>query len=178
MGKTPDTQAISQVIIYEMRNNNSDNHGEGGSPFGKTRLDIRLLVAEDDADLRRITAGILNKAGFDVDTAEDGEAAWKLLQRHEYALIVTDYNMPKVTGIDLIRQLHSAHIKTPVILMTGNLPNDALRRNPDLQIEAIIIKPYSEQNLLSVVNNVLHGLVMNGVTGTQNPKQSGSHPGR
>lgn len=153
-----------------MRNEDSIDKNQGGSD--QSPLRARILVVEDDTALREITSRILDAAGYDVECAEDGEAAWNALRCQHYELIITDNNMPKVTGIDLLHLPHSARIETPVILMSGQLPTDQLKRSPELHIEAIIIKPYTESGLLTVVSNVLHGLVMGGVSGVLSHKQS------
>ena len=120
-----------------------------------TRPLVRILVAEDDDDLRRMTTVLLSDAGYMVDEVEDGVAAWQAMERSIYDLLLTDNNMPRMTGIELLNRLHSSQIKTPVILVTGEIPTDELSRHPSLQIEAIILKPYTAVGLLSVVENVL-----------------------
>jgi CheY-like chemotaxis protein len=58
----------------------------------------RILVAEDDPDIRRLNSEALLCSGYHVDAVENGADAWEALQLKDYDLVVTDYNMPKLTG--------------------------------------------------------------------------------
>ena len=114
----------------------------------------RILVVDDEDDIRRINALILRDAGYKVDSVTDGAAAWDALQLNHYDLLLTDNNMPKMTGLELIENLHAAHIRLPVIMVTGNLPS--LTPDHTTLIEAVLLKPYSADELLARVRNVLH----------------------
>jgi two-component system OmpR family response regulator len=115
----------------------------------------RILVVEDDEDIRRINAEVLAHSGYHVDAAEDGAAAWDTLQRNRYDLLVTDNDMPKVSGVELLHKLHAAHIALPVIMATGKMPEEEFTQYPWLQPAAMLIKPYSFHELLGAVRQVL-----------------------
>jgi DNA-binding response OmpR family regulator len=115
----------------------------------------RILVVEDDALIRRLNTEVLTYSGYQVDTAEDGAIAWSAIQRENYDLIVTDNNMPNMTGIDLVQLLHETRMSLPVIMATSTFPQDDLDRHPWLQIEAILLKPYTFHELLATVQDVL-----------------------
>jgi len=116
----------------------------------------RILVVEDDPLIRRLNTEVLTYSGYLVDAAEDGAAAWVAIQNENYDLIVTDNNMPKMTGVELLQSLHESHQKLPVIMATGTVPQDELDRHPWLQIEATVLKPYTFDELLATVKNVLY----------------------
>jgi DNA-binding response OmpR family regulator len=116
----------------------------------------RILVVEDNALIRRLNTEVLAYSGYQVDDAEDGATAWCAIQQESYDLIVTDNNMPKMTGVELLQLLHEAHLSLPVIMATGTVPQDELDRYPWLQIDATLLKPYSYDELLATVKNVLH----------------------
>ena len=102
-----------------------------------------ILVVEDEADLRHIYSKVLIRSGYQVDTAEDGEAGWKLLyatcfSTNSYDLLITDNKMPKLSGVELIHQLHSAHLALPVILASGIIPINT----DQLHLAAILPKPF------------------------------------
>jgi PleD family two-component response regulator len=61
----------------------------------------RVVVVEDEHDLRQLTAEVLIDAGYQVDVAEDGATAWAALQLSKYDLLITDQFMPKVSGVEL-----------------------------------------------------------------------------
>jgi two-component system response regulator TctD len=115
----------------------------------------RILVVADDRDLRRINAMVLTHAGYAVDMAEDGAAAWEALQANRYELVITDNNMPRLTGIELLKKLRSARMELPVIMATGTLPTQELAQNPWLEPVAMLAKPYATDRLLDTVKDVL-----------------------
>jgi CheY-like chemotaxis protein len=84
----------------------------------------RILVVDDDRDIRRFSAHALIGSGYHVDAAEDAAAAWEALQIKAFNLLITDNNMPKLTGVELVRKLRSARMALPVIMATGKLPTE------------------------------------------------------
>jgi DNA-binding response OmpR family regulator len=121
----------------------------------------RILVVEDEPDIRRLNAEVLTNFGYKVDTAEDGIAGWKALHavRHapeSYSLLITDHDMPGLSGLALVKKLRVARMALPVIMATGMLPpEDLFTRYGWLQPVAALVKPYSVEQLLGTVQAVL-----------------------
>ena len=113
-------------------------------------------MVDDNGDVRRFIAQALTGSGYHTDTTEDGAAAWEALQLKAFNLLITDNNMPKLTGVELVRKLRSARMTLPVIMVTAKLPTDALAQNPSLQLAALLPKPFSIGELLETVRTVLH----------------------
>jgi CheY-like chemotaxis protein len=132
------------------------NERSGASPQPWPNPRQRILVAEDDPDTRRLNIEVLASSGYQVDAAEDGAAAWDALQRDKYDLLITDHDMPKVTGIELLQKLHDSSLKLPVIMATGTMPEAQLARHPWLEIKAVLLKPYTFDELVETVKHVLH----------------------
>jgi len=122
---------------------------------GKSDLRQRILVVDDEPDICRLSTEVLIRSGYEVAAAEDGAAAWQALKTHSYDLLITDHNMPKVTGVELLKKLHAARMAMPVILVTGAVPTEELKRHPWLQIDATLLKPYTTDELLVTVQKVL-----------------------
>jgi DNA-binding response OmpR family regulator len=116
----------------------------------------RILVVEDDVGVRRVNREILTYSGYQVDAAEDGAAAWDALQLNNYDLVVTDNDMPKVTGVELIQKLRDASMGLPVIMATGAPPEELFTHCGMLPPAKILIKPYTLNELLTAVKEVLH----------------------
>ena len=93
----------------------------------------RILVVEDEHDLRQLTAEVLIDAGYQVDVAEDGAAAWAALQLSKYDLLITDQFMPKLSGVELLRKIYAANMTLPIIMATGFLPTWEFALNTWLQ---------------------------------------------
>ena len=110
----------------------------------------RLLVIDDDIGVRQICVQVLISAGYRVDAAEDGAAGWEALHANSYDLLITDNNMPKVSGVDLVKKLRCARMSLPVILTSGAMPATA-----GLQLAATLLKPFSGRELLGTVEKVL-----------------------
>jgi DNA-binding response OmpR family regulator len=121
----------------------------------KPNLRQRILVVEDDPLIRRINSQVLIHSGYHVDAAEDGAVAWDALQLNEYDLLITDHDMPKVTGMDLLKKVHATHLALPAIMATGNLPAWEFTICPWLYPAAVLLKPYTFDELLGTVKQVL-----------------------
>jgi two-component system, cell cycle sensor histidine kinase and response regulator CckA len=115
----------------------------------------RILVVDDDISIRQLSTEMLIRSGYEVDAAADGAAGWKALQGKSYDLVITDNFMPKVTGIEMVKKLHAAGMKLPVIMATAMLPQDELVSNPWLQGVTTLLKPFRADELLSAVKKIL-----------------------
>jgi len=115
----------------------------------------RILVVEDERDLRQITAEVLIDAGYHVDVAEDAAAAWHTLQLSKYDLLITNQFMPKVSGVELLKKIHAARLALPVIVDTGNLPTWEFTVHTWLKPVKMLLNPYSFEKLLDLVKQML-----------------------
>jgi CheY-like chemotaxis protein len=116
----------------------------------------RILVVDDEPVIRHLNTKILVDFGYHVDAAEDGAAAWDSLQLTRYDLLVTDNNMPKMSGIELLKKLHDSGVTLRVIMATGASPKEELSRYPWLQPAATLLKPYTSEEFLGTVKEVLY----------------------
>jgi DNA-binding response OmpR family regulator len=115
----------------------------------------RILVADDYEDARQIISNTLARAGFEVETVADGEAAWESLQHEHYDLLVTDNEMPRLAGIKLIERIRDAGMSLPVILASGSLSEEDRRDHAHLRIAAALAKPFDFWEFLNAVGNAL-----------------------
>jgi DNA-binding response OmpR family regulator len=138
------------------------NYGESYSASSTDRQargrwnPLRILVVDDDDDIRDFIDWVLTAYGYRADTAADSADAWKALRARSYDLLITDHNMPKVTGIELVRALRSARMTLPVVLMSGTLPEEALVQNSSLQLAGTLLKPFTMEELAGTVRKVLY----------------------
>ena len=119
-------------------------------------LHQRILVVDGDPLIRRLNSEVLNYSGYQVDAAADGTAAWEALYANSYDLLITDYDVPKVSGVHLLKKIHATRLALPVILATGIMPAWELSKSPWLQPAAVVLKPYTFDELVATVENVLH----------------------
>jgi two-component system copper resistance phosphate regulon response regulator CusR len=122
---------------------------------------LRLLLVEDEADLRNITAKRLTSEGHSVDACENGEDALDYAMATEYDVIILDIMLPKVDGLTVMRRLRSLGKKTPVILLTAKDSIEDRVKGLDSGADDYLIKPYSFQELSARVRTLLRRQPMN-----------------
>lgn len=118
---------------------------------------LSILVVEDDLLLLRLNTELLSRASYRVDAAADGAAAWLALNTHNYDLLITDNDMPQVSGIELLKKLYAARMDLLVIMATGALPEEEFTRFPGIRPAATILKPFTFKEMLTTVEEVLRG---------------------
>lgn len=121
-----------------------------------TRRQCRIVLAEDDDCLRGLLADKLRFEGHHVRTAGDGEAAWLSLQAEPFDLLITDYEMPRLNGLDLLRRMRGAAMLQPTIIISGALPSMTSEMKALLLPGAAMDKPFSYIDLRLVVELLLH----------------------
>ena len=121
--------------------------------FGRKKINSppRILVVDDERDSREVNVALLAGSSYDVEAVHDGAAGWDALQAGCYDLIITDNKMPRMTGIEMIGKLRSAHMTLPVIMATRSLPTEDFARQPWLKPDAMLEWPYSTLDLLAAV---------------------------
>jgi DNA-binding NtrC family response regulator len=137
-----------------MKGYSSAQVGEPGAAQAVRRTQ-RILIADDDELIRQLNAHLLSHFGYQTETAGDGSAAWEALRAKSYDLLITDINMPNLSGVELVEKVRSAHMPLPVILMSGTMPFEGLSQQPWLHLAATLLKPFTGDELLETVRKVL-----------------------
>ena len=124
--------------------------------FRSGRPDIRVLIAEDDPEIGALLAAILG-ASSAVTVVSDAEAALELIASEPaFDLIISDYMLPGITGLELVSRLREGGgPSTPVLLITGHASLGIGDRALALGIEAFLCKPFSLRELRGAVEAVL-----------------------
>jgi DNA-binding NtrC family response regulator len=86
----------------------------------------RLLITDDDRSLRQALADALSRCGLEIATAGDGDEAIRLFETDEVHLVIADFHMPRVNGLDVIRHIRSRDLILPCILISAEL-TDSVR---------------------------------------------------
>ncbi len=118
------------------------------------------MVVEKKEDLRQLNAEVLVDAGYQVELAEDGEAAWAALQFRRFDLLITGQFLPKVSGVELLKKIHRASLPLPVIMATEILPTWELALHPCLRAVTLLHQPYCMDKLVGLVASVLLGTAL------------------
>lgn len=114
-----------------------------------------ILIADDHTLIRELVAEALKDSGYNVDCVADGEEAWDALCKEDYDLLITDNEMPRLTGLDLLHRIRTSPFELPAILMSGNLPTKADGFEKDLARGGTLAKPFSLDQILEMVHAVL-----------------------
>jgi CheY-like chemotaxis protein len=111
----------------------------------------RVLVVDDNPDLRALYAAILDFEGYKVSLAIDGADALEQISAGTFDLILTDRQMPVVDGETLVVALRSAGIEIPIVMLSGSLPDRALRKFVAREIAFALPKATSTAAILAAV---------------------------
>lgn len=115
----------------------------------------RILLAEDDTDMRRFLSKALEKAGYDVVSFDNGLSAYERLREEPFSMLLTDIVMPEMDGIELARRATRLDPDLKVMFITGFA---AVALNPDLQAPRdakILSKPFHLRELVREVERLL-----------------------
>jgi len=114
-----------------------------------------ILVIDDNVDTLMMLEYLLENAGFSTRTAWDGQEGLKLFQKNRFDLVVLDISMPRMSGVDVLKEIRRRDTNIPVIIMTGTNYNAALQQEcQSLGVKAFISKPKVER-LLEEVKSLL-----------------------
>ena len=112
---------------------------------------MKILIAEDERVSRRLLESRLKKWGYEVTAAEDGEEAWELFQKESFSMVISDWMMPKMDGLELLRRIRSSERPGYVytILLTARTEKEDLLAGMDSGADDFIAKPFDKDELLA-----------------------------
>lgn len=119
--------------------------------------DMNVLVVDDAATMRRIVRSLLRELGIkNVREAEDGEMAFEDLKRQKADLVVSDWAMPKMTGIELLRAIRQdeALKETPVLMVTAESKKENIMEAIQAGVNNYIVKPFNSKTLEEKLNKI------------------------
>lgn len=116
-----------------------------------------VLIVDDSASIRQMVSFTLQRAGYTVIEAEDGQAATTKLDGTTIHMVVTDLNMPNLDGIGLIRVIraHPSYKFLPVIMLTTESQDSKKQEGRAAGATGWIVKPFQPEQLLAVLKKVL-----------------------
>lgn len=115
----------------------------------------RILVVDDEPNIREVVELYLRREGFEVDTAADGAAALQALEGHRPDLIVLDLMLPLLNGMQLTRTLRESDYGVPIIMLTAKGEEDDRIAGLELGADDYVTKPFSPKELVARVKAVL-----------------------
>lgn len=118
---------------------------------------MKILIVDDFSTMRRIVKNLLADLGFsNTAEADDGKTAWPMLQTGDFDFVVTDWNMPGMTGIDLLKAIRGdAKLKAlPVLMVTAEAQRDQIVDAAKAGVNGYIIKPFTAATLKEKLDKI------------------------
>jgi two-component system chemotaxis response regulator CheY len=118
---------------------------------------LKILTVDDFSTMRRIIRNILRQLGYsNITEAEDGVAALDVLQQQEIDFVISDWNMPKMTGLELLRAIRADEKlrKVPVLLVTAEALKENVVEAVKAGVNGYIIKPFTAETLKEKINAI------------------------
>ena len=123
--------------------------------------DMRFLVVDDFATMRRIVKNLLKEIGIQhMDEAEDGQMALRMLKGAKYDFVVSDINMPNMNGFELLRQIRAdGDLKAlPVLMVTAEAKKEDIITAAQAGASGYVVKPFTKATLEEKVSKILQKL--------------------
>lgn len=119
-------------------------------------MDDKILVVDDDPGIVRLISKALDSEGYAVDSAPDGESALELAaEKENYALIISNITLPKMSGFEFLSSLTKVKPDTPIIIISGHTEFSFVQEALHLGAVAYLVKPFEKSELLKWVNKVM-----------------------
>jgi CheY-like chemotaxis protein len=134
-------------------------------PERAAKLAARVLFVDDDEMVRRSTQRVLRRLGAEVTMAPSGEAALATLETSPSDVVLSDLSMPGMSGLELSRVLSVKHPRLPVVIVTGDLPDEQRRALNQLGVTVFVNKPFEDAELRAAIERALGRSKPPGATG-------------
>ncbi len=113
-----------------------------------------ILVVDDDEAIRDLLKRILNKEGYHVSSARDGSEALEILKTNSVDIVLSDMNMPNLSGFELLKQIREVHPTIGVIIMTSYGDIYSIKDSLLLGADEYICKPFKSQEIVMIIEKV------------------------
>lgn len=123
-------------------------------------LNMKVLVVDDFATMRRILRNILKQLGFtNISEADDGKTALKELQKEKYDLVLCDWNMPEMSGLELLTTIRSDdQLKDlPFVMVTAEAQKENIVAAVKAGVNNYVVKPFNAETVNEKLNKVFAG---------------------
>ena len=117
----------------------------------------KILIVDDSEIIRAQVSKIVANAGYEVVEAHDGQRALELAESNNYDLVITDYNMPGLNGVELVKKLreHPEYREKQMIMLTTEAGTELKKKGNEVGIRAWMVKPVDEILLVKVLNKLM-----------------------
>ncbi|MCW7753636.1 chemotaxis response regulator CheY [Desulfobotulus sp. H1] len=121
-------------------------------------VSIKILVVDDFATMRRILKNILKQLGFtNITEADDGTTALEALSKNSFDLIISDWNMPKMTGLELLKKVRSdpAYKNIPFLMVTAEAQKQNVIEAVQAGVSNYVVKPFTAEAIAEKLEKII-----------------------
>jgi two-component system, chemotaxis family, chemotaxis protein CheY len=115
----------------------------------------KILIVDDSEMVRNFYSYILKVFSFESDTAENGVVAYEKILNTEFSIILTDINMPKMNGYELIEKIRELEIKTPIIVISTQDEQKEILKGVSSGADVYLVKPTEPEKFIQTVKEIL-----------------------
>ena len=118
---------------------------------------MKILIVDDFSTMRRIIKGLLHELGFNnLEEADDGTTALPLLKAGNFDFLITDWNMPGMTGLDLLKHVRSDAklAKLPILLVTAEAKREQIVEAAQAGVNGYVVKPFTANTLKEKMDKI------------------------
>jgi len=116
---------------------------------------VRIMIIEDDEEMRSLLKDFFEEEGFETDSVSNGVDALQMFSKDHFDLVITDIRMPGLTGLDILPRIRRLKPETPVIVMTAYGSDDVRRRAFERGATTYLEKPIQLSKLRSVIREMV-----------------------
>ncbi|MGA9468712.1 MAG: response regulator [Exiguobacterium marinum] len=119
---------------------------------------VKILLAEDEEVLRMLVMDTLEDEGYEIDEAQDGLEAYRLIEKNEYDLVIVDHMMPGMTGLEVIEKVRKlpGRQHTKVMMLTAKSQQSDRDCANEIGVDYFISKPFSPLELVKIIGGIVN----------------------
>jgi two-component system chemotaxis response regulator CheY len=123
-------------------------------------LKMKILIVDDFSTMRRIVKNILRQVGYvNIIEADDGTTAWDVLQREKIDFVISDWNMPQMSGLELLKHVRTSEElkEMPFLMVTAEGQKEHVIEAVKHRVNNYIVKPFTPETLMEKINKIFEG---------------------
>ena len=123
-------------------------------------LKMKILIVDDFSTMRRIVKNVLRQVGYvNIIEADDGTSAWDVLQREKIDFVISDWNMPQMSGLELLKHVRTSEElkEMPFLMVTAEGQKEHVIEAVKHRVNNYIVKPFTPETLTEKINKIFEG---------------------
>jgi two-component system, chemotaxis family, chemotaxis protein CheY len=121
---------------------------------GEFMAQKRVLVVDDTTSIRQAITALLKVSGYEAAEASTGDLALQLMQNSKFDLLLTDWNMPGMSGAELVKAIRATDRVIPIVMVTAEADRQKIMELQAIGVNGYLLKPFKQQALLTVLAKI------------------------